>query len=100
MSATPMTPWATVRMVAADSLMNPGARSGLMRRAKIARLAFAPDSPYAMITPAMQNEAMNFRIAPPMLATKARADFATPPILGCRLSMNAGRSVYACVQIP
>ena len=51
MKATPMTPWATARMVAVDSLVNSSPRSGPTMRVKIARLARSPAWPKAIMMP-------------------------------------------------
>ena len=96
--ATPMTPCATARMVAADSATNPGARSGLMIRAKIASLLRAPASPNAMMTPAITNAARSWSMPPPMPATAPSIQSASSPTFGCMLCTSAGRSECAFDQ--
>jgi hypothetical protein len=66
-----------------------------MTRSKIARLPRAPLSPNAMMMPETMNAAMNISSPPPMAATKPSADFASSPILGCRLFTSEGRSACA-----
>ena len=85
MKAMPITPWATARIVATDSMVNSSPRSTPTMRAKIARLARSPALPKAMMMPAMMNAATKARMAPPMLATIASAALASSPIFGCRL---------------
>jgi len=83
MKATPMTPWATARMVWVASLENSAPRAPLpMTRPKIASLPRPPDWPKAMMMPAMMNEPMNCNRPTPMPATKPSMDFARSPILG------------------
>ena len=95
MKATPITPWATARMVAVDRLANSLPRALPTMRSKIARLLRLPACPKAMMMPAMMKEARNCNTPPPMLATKPRAVFASSPIFGCMLCTSAGRSAWA-----
>ena len=88
---TPITPWATARMVAVASLVNSLPRALPTTRSKIAWLLRLPALPKAIKIPAIMREARNCNTPPPMLATKPKADFASSPILGCMLCTSAGR---------
>jgi hypothetical protein len=59
MKAMPITPWATVRIVPAASVVNTPPRCTPNTRSKIARLARAPDSPKAITMPATMKARMN-----------------------------------------
>ena len=98
--ATPMTPWATARMVAVESRVNSTARAVPTTRAKIAWQPRSPAAPKAMMMPAMMTDARNCSRPPPMLATKPNAAFARSPIIGCRLWTSAGRSAWAVAHRP
>ena len=99
MNATPMTPWATARMVAVDSTANSPPRAIPAIRSKIARLARLPASPKAMMIPAMTKEARNLSSPVPMPATTATPFLARSAIWGCIFCSSAGRSACALDQI-
>ena len=62
MKATPMTPWATARIVATARWLNSVPRSLPTTRVKIALPLRSPARPKAMMIPAMMRAAMNCRI--------------------------------------
>lgn len=95
MKATPMTPWATARMVAVEGFANSAPRSGPMMRTKIAWLPRARAWPWAITMPATMTAARNISNSPPMPATTPTAVFARSPIFGCMLCTRPGRSSYA-----
>jgi len=77
MKATPITPWATARIVATARWLNSAPCSRPTTRAKMALPLRSLACPKAMMTPAMMRAAMNCRITPPMLATIASAALAS-----------------------
>ena len=85
MKATPTTPKATARMVEVASAANSAPRRLPTMRPRMDSEASAPDSPKAMMMPAMMNEARKSRIVPPMLATMPSALAARSLSCGCIL---------------